>query len=281
MSSTTTPPLTVSIVTFNSRSVIRSCLELIPSIFNVKVFDNASTDGTAQLIRENFPNVELTISSVNVGYGRGHNGNLESSRTAFTLILNPDCFLEEGSVQAMLDAFALYPNVAMTGPACLSDEVDEYDRLTDRTEMEPDRTTMLCGHCIMLRMSVFERIGFFDPNLFLFYEDTDLCRRTTLAGYDLLQLPAAKVRHLRGQSTEPSWKVTLRRDFHFGRSEAYFRRKHGSIKGRSIASLYVTGRHSWKAFLRLLRLSPKTIESLCRVGGAVSDAVNGSRPSAR
>ena len=81
--------ITVSVVSYKSQDVLGACLESLPKGIQIRVFDNASSDGTVDLIRRRFPNVKLITSDENVGFGRGHNANLEQTSTPYALILNP------------------------------------------------------------------------------------------------------------------------------------------------------------------------------------------------
>lgn len=266
-----TSAVTISIVTYNSRKVISDCLTRLPRGVTVRVFDNASCDDTISFIRREHPQVIVTESSRNIGFGRGHNENLTRTTTPYALVLNPDCFLEPGSLERMVAALEADHSAAIVGPELDDTEASSESNVAASSEYRD----MLSGACLLLRCSAFEKIGFFDPNLFLFYEDTDLCAKAALAGLKLLYVPEARARHLIGESSPRSTRIRFRRDFHMGWSETYYKCKYRAGRSTLATQFKVVSRHSMKALTRLLRLSPKAIESLSRICGAVSYCLTG------
>ncbi len=263
-----TSAVTISIVTYNSRKVISDCLARLPRGATVRVFDNASSDDTLAIIRRDHPEVIVTESAQNIGFGRGHNENLARTTTPYSLVLNPDCFLEFGSLERLVEALEADRSAAIAGP-----ELD--DTAESNLTVSSEYRDMLSGACLLLRCSAFEKIGYFDPNLFLFYEDTDLCAKAKLAGLKLLYVPQARARHLIGESSPRSTRIRFRRDFHMGWSETYYKCKYRAGRSTLATQFKVVSRHSIKALTRLLRLSPKAIESLSRICGAVSYCLTG------
>ncbi len=273
--------ITVSIVSYNSRNVLGECLDSLPDGVRVRIFDNASSDGTAEFIKKHSPHVELIASDRNLGFGRGHNANLERITTPFVLVLNPDCFLNSNAMTEMVRILRTYPDVAIVGPGAegsMSGDESSYRRYASG-EVNPHHVEQLSGHCMLIRMSAFEAIGFFDPNLFLFYEDTDLCTKTRLAGHLLVLAPNTEVRHLIGESTPTSKSTTRLRDYHLGWSEAYYRCKYRNDATRTAELFRTALRHVRKATVRLLRLSPKLMESLYRIHGIIDYALSGPAAS--
>ena len=271
----TTPDseVTVSIVTYNSRQVIGDCLDRLPAGVTVRVYDNASTDGTAGFIRQAYPQVQVTDGESNLGFGRAHNRNCEAATTPLLLVLNPDCFLTPGSLDRLVETLNQHPSAAMAGPVLFEHEPPD----TTGDDAPPIAQDMLSGACLLLRRNVFDRIGYFDPGLFLFYEDTDLCLRTQQAGYQLLLVPQAHATHLIGCSAPRTFRLELIRSFHTGWSEAYYRSKHRGRCTVAGAVWRVFSRHVRKLLVRLLRVSPKSVESFGRVCGVVSFSMSGQR----
>lgn len=269
--------ITVSIVSFNSQNVLGECLDSLPDGVDVRVFDNSSSDGTVDFIRSRYPHVELIVSDRNIGFGRGHNANLERITTPFALVLNPDSFLNSNAMTEMVTILRSHPDVAIVGPGAegsVSGDDSGYRRYSP-DEVNPHHVEQLSGHCLLIRMSAFEAIGFFDPNLFLFYEDTDLCTKARQAGHLLVLAPNTEVRHLVGKSTPTSKSTTRLRDYHLGWSEAYYRCKYRNDATRTTELFRTAFKHVRKAFVRLLRLSPKSMESLCRIHGIIDYAISG------
>jgi GT2 family glycosyltransferase len=268
--------VTVSIVTYNSRAVIQQCLAALPDSLLVRVFDNASSDDTVEMVRTLFPHVELSASATNLGFGRGHNHNLKQITTPFALVLNPDCFVTAGAINALADVMRQRPLIAMAGPFAQSggrstrpDSVDAAvtHRQSDRVQADPVQADTIGGHCLLLRMTVGHQVGFFDPGLFLFCEDTDLCTKVSRNGFQLVHVPQAEVRHLGASSSGHGLRKVARREFHMGWSKSYYRCKYRDDRSVRSVLFKETLIHSRKALIRTLRLSPRVMEPLCRLAG--------------
>ncbi len=101
--------LTVSILTFNSAKIIAECLSNFSEDafdkYEIFVIDNASKDNTLQIVKENFPKVQIIANKQNIGFGRANNIVLRNATTEFSLILNPDAFIEELEIEKCLEIF--------------------------------------------------------------------------------------------------------------------------------------------------------------------------------
>jgi len=205
--------LTVSIVTYNSEEHIRACLEAIYAHtsnldFEVHVVDNASTDGTPEIVREVFPQAHLVRNTTNVGFGAGNNLVLRETRARYALVLNPDVLVSPGSLEAMVSHMDANRDIGALGCKLLNTDrslqfscrrypeplvfllrVLFLDRLVpgarplrrylmqDWDHNHSAEVDWLMAACMMLRTSVLREVGLFDEQFFLYYEDVDLCRR--------------------------------------------------------------------------------------------------------
>ncbi len=264
--------ITVSIVTYNSAAVIGECLQRIPDSVRVLVFDNASTDNSVTLARQCRPNSEITVSSANVGFGRGHNANLANATTPYVLILNPDCFLSAASLEALVAALSNDAKTAIAGPVLDGHGINQF---SGETPIEVDAG--ISGACLALRREAFSQIGFFDPELFLFYEDKDLCTKARLAGYKLVIVPQAKGEHLPGNSSGRNTSILLRRGFYMGWSEAYYKCKYRPSRAKIWTVSRIIARHLASAFCSVCLLKPMAVDSLSRVIGSMCYGIAGSR----
>lgn len=252
--------VTVSIVTHNSARPILPCLAQLPAGLALRVFDNASTDGTPELLAAQVPDVQLRCASRNQGFGRGHNANLAGCATDYALILNPDCLIGASALQALVQYLDTHPQCALAGPAL---------NARDRQPGAPE-PVFLSGACLLLRMAHLGSEPPFDPALFLFFEDVDLCRRLRTAGYQITLLREVQALHAVAQSCAPDWRLRLRRDFHLGWSEAYFKQKYRAQRSPARVLAGVLSRHLRKTLQRLLRLTPRTLEPLLRTLGVLA-----------
>jgi N-acetylglucosaminyl-diphospho-decaprenol L-rhamnosyltransferase len=202
------------------------------------VVDNASADRTQAVAREH--GARVVANARNEGFGRGSNIGVRAAGTEFVLILNPDIVLEPGAVAALLQATRRYPDAGMLAPRIV--EPDGRFFFQPRSLLAPylanprGRLSLpegdccvpfLSGACFMMRRELFLRLGGFDEQIFLFYEDDDLCRRVADAGHALVHVHGAVARHDRGGSSAPKPGRVFRGRWHQAWSRAYVCRKYG------------------------------------------------------
>ncbi len=250
--------VTVSIVTYNSAAVLGSCLAALPAGVAVWLVDNASSDATLAQARKDFPQVNILENNVNLGFGRAHNLALRKINTPYALVLNPDTVVAPGAIEALVAAAEAFPDAAIIGSSYGAGKT----RCGSLFEIQRGGSAVLhaegyacvgflSGACMLLRMDVFRRIGFFDENLFLFFEDNELCDRARAAGYSLVLAPDALVMHLEGKSSPVSLRSHLRRHYLMGQAEAYYYQKR-----RERAGFFwrLGAEKIWRAVRRLLTL---------------------------
>ncbi len=227
--------LLISIVSWNTKELLRSCLtsliEHTDSSCRIVVADNASSDGTPEMIRQDFPSVELIETGANLGFGRAHNMVAESSSEPFVLFLNPDTKLTEPIHTPMLQIFCRHEDVALVG--CRMVNLDGTDQplgiqlptspwtefasgflsssivsevtkfiLPRHNPKESGFVRKLYGGCLMMRRTAAEQVGWFDDRFFMYGEDVDLSRRVESAGYKLFYTADTTLIHLCGGASK-------------------------------------------------------------------------------
>jgi len=245
--------LAVSIVAWNCIDELTECLEALQRELpecEVHVIDNASTDGTVAVVRQRFPSVHLVEAGKNLGFAPGHNRLLGTIRADYGLILNPDTIVNREAVLRCIrfaDADAtvgvvscgvrdetgeLQPGNFRKLPTLWTRFTEEFflNRLTGHGrrghfgESGPAvEVEVVPGAFVILRMSLGRAIGFFDGNLFLYSEDTDLCLRVRQAGYRVYYLRDVSITHHGARSTVKSFRSSA---YEFYRSEDYYFQKH-------------------------------------------------------
>ncbi|MBM7422276.1 glycosyltransferase [Spongiibacter marinus] len=193
------------------------------------VVDNASSDGTVELL-ENYKGViELLQSPQNVGFGAACNLGIAQATTRYVAVLNPDTKLSEMALQELL--FELKARkAAIAGPS-----------LTAATEDSVEKVDWLVGAVLLIDCQLMREVGFFDEQFFLYEEDVDLCKRANDTGLDVILCKRISIPHVGGGSTERSKKINRIVHFHKGRSYALYVRKHGLRK--SLIDNYVAKNH--------------------------------------
>lgn len=232
-------PVTAIVVAFDSAHALPECLgalkaEAVPVI----VVDNASIDNTVALAKEQ--GAKVIRNARNEGYGRANNIGARAADAEFLLIVNPDCVVEQGAVAALLDAARRYPEASFFAPKIVEPGgrvffqprslLSPYLHNLKGTLVLPEGEAcapFFSGACFLIRRDLFLGLGGFDENIFLFYEDDDLCRRVADSGSALIYVPQALVRHGRGRSSEAKRGRIFTARWHQAWSRAYVSRKYG------------------------------------------------------
>ncbi len=197
------------------------------------VVDSASTDGSADMVREAFPRVGLITNSENVGFTSGNNLGMARCRGRAVLLLNPDTEIVGDALTVMADYLDTHPDVGIVGPriltpdgglqpsrrrfptygtafvesTCLQRWFPRHPLLAryymwdvpDDREQDVD---WLEGACLMARAEVVRQIGGLDERFFMYSEEMDWCLRAKRAGWHVVYLPQAAIIHYGGKSSE-------------------------------------------------------------------------------
>ncbi len=231
--------ITAIVVSHDSAEVLPACLaalagEGVPTI----VVDYASGDDSCVVAAQR--GARVIANARNEGYGLGNNIGIATAATPYVLVVNPDLELRPGAAAALLEAAGRYPDAGMLAPRI----VEPSGRLflqprsllspshlnRSRTMAAPEGDAclpFLSGACLLIRRELFLALGGFDPAIFLFYEDDDLCRRMRDAGQALVHVHEAEAGHGRGRSSTPSPQRRFKTRWHLAWSERYVARKYG------------------------------------------------------
>ncbi|MFB3880114.1 MAG: glycosyltransferase family 2 protein [Armatimonadota bacterium] len=207
----TAAPVLCVIVSYNSRRCLPTCLTSLlgqrPPPLRVMVVDNASSDGSADMVEKQFPQAKLVRNRRNVGYGAAANQGIDAAMAAgipYVFVLNPDVVLDRGALRAVVRALDESPEAAVAGPD-LSGAPAEADcdaAPGEEPAPEPSRSVpWLSGCALLLRAAALKRVGAFWPGYFLYAEETDLHYRLRAAGWSLLKVPTAHAHHLGAASS--------------------------------------------------------------------------------
>jgi N-acetylglucosaminyl-diphospho-decaprenol L-rhamnosyltransferase len=224
---------TLVIVSYNSAHLLEERLRAYADR-PVVVVDNASTDGSSELISSSFPEVQLIENEVNSGYGRAANLGFERVATPYALLVNPDARIgAEGIADLEAEASGLADGWLFVAPNIgLSPEAPE------RVTPTLDRIRAAYGAALLFNMESLRRLGGFDPNIFLFFEETDLCRRARDANLDMYYARGVPVEHEIGTSTHRTLAIEFMRKWHYNWSRLYFFRKY-RLWGRFLRTLWI------------------------------------------
>ncbi len=232
-------PIDVSIilVSFNTREVLRESLQSVAREqaglhLEIFVVDNDSKDGSVEMVEAEFPHVRILRSNVNLGFGAANNVALELAQGRYIVLLNSDAFLLSDSLRFSVEHMDADPSVGLAGgrlvgrdmalqpsarmfPSILSDFLvmtglaHKYARSKffgrfDRTwadPLQPAEVDWVPGAFSIIRREALQKVGFFDPEFFLYSEEVDLCRRIQNAGFKIMYWPDILVIHIGGESS--------------------------------------------------------------------------------
>jgi N-acetylglucosaminyl-diphospho-decaprenol L-rhamnosyltransferase len=256
----------VVVVTYNARGHVERCLESVAGgPHEVIVVDNASTDGTQELVRERFPSVRLIELPENVGFGAANNVGMEAAAGRWYLLLNSDAWPRAEGVERLRGFVEANPRVGVAGPRLVSPDgrvqksvrgfptlwrlATEYlflRHLAPRSRLLNDfygagfdyrsrhPAEFLMGAVLLLRREAVDEVGGFDPAFFMFSEEVDLCYRMRAAGWAVEFTPDAEFVHLGGASTKPIWDRMFREQL---RGHLRFFAKHHGLQRAEKARL--------------------------------------------
>lgn len=209
------------IVNYNSGTYAQQCIESLLRQTSVDmeiiVVDNHSPDSSAKLLHTAFGSQIILIENEeNLGFGRANNLGASKASGEFLLLINPDTEVSSPDCVCKLVECVQQPTIGIAGPEIHEPLKNKYVlprktypsqnklKFGEKFENLPGNIAWLLGACMMLRKSVYERLGGFDPDYFLYGEDVDICLRARLAGYGIVYCPSAKITHIGGASERES-----------------------------------------------------------------------------
>lgn len=283
------PDVTVVVISYNTAHLLDrlfATLEAAQGSLRLQVIavDNASRDGSADILRTRYPHVELIENTVNVGFGRANNQALPRVQGRYVLLLNTDAFMSPDTMQKTVNFMDANPGCGVLGvklvgqdgslqPSCryfptpwnvflASTGLSRFfprARLVD--DMSWDHASVrecdwVPGCYYLVRREMIERVGLFDPRYFLYYEEVDHCRAVRQAGWIVIFYPLTEVVHLGGESAVSDGPLTAA-----GRqvsalkseSELLYLRKHYGVTGVLAATFLTTLGNAILAFKGLVR----------------------------
>jgi GT2 family glycosyltransferase len=261
-------------VNYNTRELTLEAIgsiysSLLDPDFRVEVIvvDNASHDGSADAIESRFPDVRVIRSEENLGFGRGNNLGATYATGDALFLLNTDTIVRPGAIEKLYDTLFAVERRGITGPF-LENRDGSYqtsmtsfptvwrtfcyyfwlDRIFPRNPFFADGmmnhadplverdVDVINGAAMMIRRDLYERIRGFDPEYFMYYEESDLCKRVAGAGFSAHYMPGARVLHLINQSSRSRmwWFHQMLRT-----SRKVYARKHMNAVERAAMALIV------------------------------------------
>jgi hypothetical protein len=279
--------LSIIIVNWNSARYATACVASVRAQtsnleYEVIIVDNASTDDSRLILQECLPGVRLICSPRNLGFARANNLGVESSTGRNLLFLNPDTELRGPAINLMYSCLESSPDVGILGcqllntdlttqtscvqsyPTILNQALDSerLRRLTPQSRlwgMRPlyesrngslENAAMVSGACLMIPRQIFEKVGRFDPDYFMYMEDLDLCYQVGMIGKRICYLGSATIIHHGGQSSKkkggeefsgPLMRQSVFRFFQKTRGQLYARLYRATMFNVALIRLCILG----------------------------------------
>jgi GT2 family glycosyltransferase len=263
--------LSIIIVSFNTREILKNCInsiyETVKNLsYEIIVVDNASSDGSPELIEKEFKNIILIKNKQNLGFARANNQAIEVATGKYLLLLNSDTILRQCTVEILFDFIAKNPDAAAVGPKVLG--IDESlqnkgfffpsiafslivlfginillpEKIKCRlfpkfywNENDVREVDYLEGSCFLMRREVMNKVGLLPDVYFMYFEEAEWCSRAKKNGYTIWYVPAAQIIHL--HSASPLDK----KEGIFDKSLLlFYKRNIGVVKGPLIAILMIS-----------------------------------------
>ncbi len=254
------------IVNWNTKDLLRDCLEsIIKTVdvlaYEVIVVDNASKDGSVEMLSEQYPQVKAIANSENRGFGAANNQGFAAMKGKYALLINTDAVLTAGAVQKLWAFAEAHPEAAIVCGQLLNADGSKQNSiasfptllsLATNTSLleylfpgrypskryehkEPLEVDSAVGACMMIRKKALDEVSFFDERYFFFFEETDMAYAMKKAGWRIYQVPDALTYHLQGQSIGHNSRSRIE----FYRSRYQFLRKWKTKTYCGLASMII------------------------------------------
>ena len=233
--------LSIIIVNYNVKEFLQNLLHSIEKassniVKEIIVIDNASDDGSVEVIKEKFPSVNLLENKINVGFGKANNQGLAIAKGKYILFINPDCIVSEDTLDKMISFFESHPDCGLAGCKILNSDGTlqlacrrsfpgpwtSFTKVTGLSNIFPNskifarynltyldenktyEVDAVSGSFMMIRKEVYEKTGGFDELFFMYGEDLDLCYRVQKNDYKVFYVHDTQIIHYKGESTKRS-----------------------------------------------------------------------------
>jgi len=274
--------LSIVVVNWNVKNLLRDCLcslleaaQAAPHLSaEIIVVDSASADGSPDMVRAEFPQVRLLASEQNLGYAGGNNTGAAASAGRYLFLLNPDTVVAPAALAELVNFMDAQPQVGAVGPqlrwptgqaqssrrrfpslgslfweSTLLGQWFPNNRFARRYHCADLPANVIqpvdwvVGAAILIRREAWAQVGPIDSDFFMYFEETDWCRRAARAGWQIYYLPAAQVIHFEGKSSE---QVVAARAIRFQKSKLRYARKYFGAGWAGTLRLFLWATFAWQ-----------------------------------
>ncbi len=227
--------VSISIVNFNTRELLKDCLLNIESQdfkgdIDVWVVDNNSKDDSVEMVKRDFPKVKLIENHENLGFSKGHNHVLKKINSDFAILVNPDTKFEKNTISEMIDFMEKNPSCAVASCKILGFDGSfhsnggdfpinlpliswlfnlesfgvkkNFHRIDENYYSKEREVDWVGGTFMVIRKAVLEKVGFLNEDYFMYFEDVDFCYRVKLSNFKIMINPKVTILHKSGASSK-------------------------------------------------------------------------------
>jgi|HubBroStandDraft_6_1064221.scaffolds.fasta_scaffold84221_2 GT2 family glycosyltransferase len=257
--------LSIICVNWNSVDYLRECIASIYEFthgvpFEIIVVDNASPEAGVDILKGQFPGITLVKSEKNLGFAGANNLGFKHSTGSYVLFLNPDTTLMAPSINVMLENIKSLPDAGIVGCKLLNTDlsvqlsaIQKFPTILNQlldveylqcrwprcplwdispllsNEAKPAKVEVISGACMLLPREVFEQVGMFSEDYFMYAEDIDLNYKVNHAGYSNYYVGEAAIVHHGGGSTSRQWVSQRRTVMKYRAMRRYYRKTRGPV----------------------------------------------------
>lgn len=265
----------------------------LKTTYEVIVVDNASGDGSVELLRQAFPEITVIASDVNLGFGKANNLGAKQASGKYLFLLNPDTILVNDAIGILHDYLEMHPNAGVAGGNLYATDMSpapsfcrQFDDLTlekrraswwtligskvrdklhsgsarkniaefNYTE-NPEKVAYIFGADMLMPRALFERVNGFDPDFFMYAEEEELTWRISSLGYDVVCVPQAKIIHLEGATVKKQNEFSPRQfKMRMNGTLTYYKKRFGS---EGASEFYRIRRLRYDRLMKIAKLQGK------------------------
>jgi len=263
--------LSIIIVNYNTKDLLKNCIDSITAsspkfAYEIIVIDNASSDGSREVINS-YPDIKKIFNKDNVGFARANNIGIKIASGEYLLLLNSDTVVLPGVIDKMVEYMDKNSDVGILGPKLIGENgetiqmswefqptiflecikkilspqnIKKYSlirHIVGFLQRKIRKVRVITGASMLVRKKVFEQVGLLDERFFLYFEETDFCKRVHNSGWKIIFYPGVKIIHLLGQSVS---KIKRESQIEYRKSQIYYYQKHLSKIQQIVLSFYLS-----------------------------------------
>ena len=220
--------LTIIFVSFYSKNLIEKPISQIDRDISIIVIENSLDHELKKKLEKKYSNVRVIIPDQNTGNGGGVNIGLKLAKTKFVLYLDIDVNLTQSVIEKLYSYAIRFNDFSIIGPSIEGLNYKENYYLKKNIYDKVHSMNFITGCALFFNMQALEEIGYYDENIFLYYEENDLYLRSLKKNYKIYLIEDAKIKHTGNRSTDLINKeeIEINRNWHFMWSTFYFHKKH-------------------------------------------------------